>query len=63
MCFFLTTEVKNLKQLVRNIVDPLRDLGHVDRGHIGKKPGSTADETSSSTSTKQSSTEKADESV
>ena len=25
------TEVKLLKQLVRNIVDPTRDLGHVDR--------------------------------
>ena len=62
MRFFLT-EVKTLKQLVRNIVDPLRDLGHVDRGHIGKKSGSTTDEISSPTSTKQSTTEKGDESI
>ena len=27
----LLTEVKHLKQLVRNIIDPTRDLGHVDR--------------------------------
>lgn len=27
----LSTEVKQLKQLVRNIIDPSRDLGHVDR--------------------------------
>ena len=33
------TEVKNLKQLVRNVVDPDRDLGHVDRDHGEKKAG------------------------
>lgn len=25
--------MKHLKQLVRNIIDPTRDLGHVDRHH------------------------------
>ena len=29
-------EVKHLKQLVRNVIDPSRDLGHVDRGGHGK---------------------------
>lgn len=29
-------EVKNLKSLVRNVVDPSRDLGHVDRA-LGKE--------------------------
>lgn len=29
--YYLSTEVKQLKQLVRNIIDPSRDLGHVDR--------------------------------
>ncbi|KAF6230188.1 hypothetical protein HO133_004527 [Letharia lupina] len=56
-------EVKNLKQLVRNVVDPDRDLGHVDRDHNGQKPGSASDEKDSSVSTGQSSTEKAEESV
>ena len=37
-------EVKNLKQLVRDIVDPDRNLGHVDRNHDEKKIGSTVDE-------------------
>ena len=41
---FSLVEVKNLKQLVRDIVDPDRNLGHADRNHNGKKPGSTADE-------------------
>ena len=62
MCFFLT-EVKKLKQLVRNVVDPLRDLGHIDRGHNGKQPGTTTDEISSFMATGQSSTEKAEESI
>lgn len=35
----MKTEIKQLKSLVRNIVDPSRDLGHVDRalgkGHTG----------------------------
>lgn len=31
--------MKTLKQLVRNIIDPDRDLGHVDRDHQGKKTG------------------------
>lgn len=30
-------EVKHLKQLVRNVIDPGRDLGHVDRHHGGKE--------------------------
>ena len=29
-------EVKQLKQLVRNVIDPDRDLGHVDRHHKEK---------------------------
>lgn len=29
--FCCCTEVKQLKSLVRNIIDPSRDLGHVDR--------------------------------
>ena len=41
---FTLAEVKNLKRLVRDIVDPDRNLGHVDRNHNGKKPGSTADD-------------------
>ncbi|KAL2052304.1 hypothetical protein ABVK25_007463 [Lepraria finkii] len=34
-------EVKHLKQLVRNIIDPTRDLGHVDghRKHKKAEPG------------------------
>ena len=43
MRFFLA-EVKNLKKLVRDIVDPDRNLGHVDRNHNEKKPVSTSDE-------------------
>ena len=53
--------MKNLKQLVRDIVDPDRNLGHVDRDHKGKKPGSIAVE-KSSMSTKQSAIEEAEES-
>ena len=30
-------EVKHLKQLVRNIIDPTRDLGHVDRHNTPAK--------------------------
>ena len=41
---FPLAEVKNLKRLVRDIVDPDRNLGHVDRNHTGKNPGSVADE-------------------
>ena len=41
---FSLEEVKNLKQLVRDIVDPDRNLGHVDRNHNEKKTGSSADE-------------------
>ena len=29
-------EVKQLKQLVRNVIDPDRDLGHIDRHHKEK---------------------------
>lgn len=60
---FLLTEVKKLKQLVRNVIDPDRDLGHVDRNHYGKKPGSTSDQQSTSRATGQSSTGKAQESI
>ncbi|EER43311.1 conserved hypothetical protein [Histoplasma capsulatum H143] len=38
------TETKQLKSLVRNIVDPLRDLGHVDRALAQKKGGGKAAE-------------------
>lgn len=36
------TETKQLKSLVRNIVDPSRDLGHVDRA-LAKKQGKGED--------------------
>ncbi|KAM0799351.1 Rdx family-domain-containing protein [Usnea florida] len=49
-------EVKKLKQLVRNVVDPNRDLGHVDRSHDGKGSGSVSDEKSYSMVTGQLST-------
>ena len=62
LCFALT-EVKKLKQLVRNVVDPNRDLGHVDRSHDGKGSGSVAYEKSYSMSTGQLSTDEAEESV
>lgn len=62
LCFVLT-EVKHLKQLVRNVVDPDRDLGHVDRDHKQNKSGSTADEKSSSVSTGQLSTGKVKDSI
>ena len=52
--------MKNLKQLVRSVVDPNRDLGHVDRDHVGKKRGPTSDGKSTLS---QSSTEKAEEST
>lgn len=54
--------MKNLKQLVRNIVDPSRDLGHVDRNHNGGKPESASDEKPSPMSSGQSSAGKAEES-
>ena len=41
---FSLAEVKDLKRLVRDIVDPDRNLGHVDRNHNRKKPGLIADE-------------------
>ena len=56
------TEVKNLKQLVRNVVDPNRDLGHVDRDHKEKKAGSVLDKKPSML-TGQSDTPKAEEST
>ncbi|KAL9136193.1 MAG: hypothetical protein Q9175_002602 [Cornicularia normoerica] len=56
-------EAKKLKQLVRNVIDPYRDLGHVDRNHDGGKPGSTSDEKYSFMLTGRPSTEKADESI
>ena len=31
MCANYSVEVKHLKSLVRNIIDPSRDLGHTDR--------------------------------
>ena len=58
MWFFLT-EVKTLKQLVRNIIDPDRDLGHVDRSHHAKKPRSISNG-KPSMSAGQSPTEKAE---
>ena len=42
LCFVLfvpkltTTEVKTLKSLVRNVIDPQRDLGHTDRALRGE---------------------------
>ncbi|KAG5289515.1 selenoprotein domain-containing protein [Histoplasma ohiense] len=36
-------ETKQLKSLVRNIVDPSRDLGHVDRALARKKGGGKAE--------------------
>lgn len=54
--------MKDLKQLVRNVIDPLRDLGHIDRDHKGKKPESTSDD-KTYMSMVQSSMEKAKESV
>lgn len=54
--------MKNLKQLVRNVVDPNRDLGHVDRDHVGKKRGPTLGE-NPTLSTEQSSIEKTEEST
>ena len=54
--------MKDLKRLVRDIVDPDRNLGHVDRNHNGKKPGSTADE-KALTSTSQSPDREAEEST
>ena len=44
------TEVKHLKQLVRNIIDPTRDLGHVDRQHPKRSSTTTTTSPSSSTS-------------
>jgi hypothetical protein len=49
LSFFLTnrsccfTEVKQLKSLVRNIIDPSRDLGHVDRALKASKTTASAD--------------------
>ncbi|KAL8792976.1 MAG: hypothetical protein Q9195_004473 [Heterodermia aff. obscurata] len=40
---------KHLKQLVRNIIDPTRDLGHVDRHHPKPLPDPTTSPSSSST--------------
>lgn len=57
---FSVAEVKNLKQLVRDIVDPDRNLGHVDRNHNEKKPGSTVHE-KAPMSTDQSPDRKAEE--
>lgn len=54
--------MKNLKQLVRNVVDPNRDLGHVDRDHVGKKRRPISDE-NPTLSTEQSSIEKTEEST
>ena len=54
--------MKNLKRLVRNVVDPTRDLGHVDHDHVGRKQGPISDE-KSTLSTGQSSIEKAEEST
>ena len=33
VCACRTIEIKVLKQLVRDIIDPKRDLGHADRDH------------------------------
>lgn len=48
--FFLTkkTEIKHLKSLVRNVIDPSRDLGHVDRA-LGQKVENTAAPTATGT--------------
>ena len=42
--------MKKLKQLVRDIIDPDRHLGHIDRGVTGKKPGPNLEENSPSLS-------------
>ena len=55
--------MKKLKQLVRNVVDPSRDLGHVDRSHDGKGSGLVSDEKSYSMSTGLLSTDEDKESV
>lgn len=39
-------EVKHLKQLVRDVIDPTRDLGHVDRTHGREEGRSINDELS-----------------
>ncbi|OJD11742.1 hypothetical protein AJ78_07540, partial [Emergomyces pasteurianus Ep9510] len=39
----ICTETKQLKSLVRNIVDPSRDLGHVDRALAKKKQGAAGE--------------------
>ena len=57
---FPLAEVKNLKQLVRDIVDPDRNLGHVDRNHNEKRTGSTVHE-KAPTSIGQSSDRKTEE--
>lgn len=53
--------MKSLKQLVRNVIDPSRDLGHVDRHHNEKKPGSTSDKQPTPTPTGHTSTGKAED--
>ena len=53
--------MKNLKQLVRDIVDPDRNLGHVDRKHNEKRTGSTVHD-KAPTSTRQSPDRKTEES-
>lgn len=44
-------EVKHLKQLVRNVIDPGRDLGHVDRHHGGKEENQERKDVESETQT------------
>ncbi len=41
--FIKYLEVKHLKQLVRNIIDPTRDLGHVDRHNKSEKTEQSGD--------------------
>ena len=58
----LPTEVKKLKQLVRNVIDPDRHLGHIDRGNNERKPEAISDEAPSSMLSGRSFPEKAEQS-
>ncbi len=42
-------EVKHLKQLVRNVIDPDRDLGHIDRDHKGLEENGAREEVKADT--------------
>lgn len=51
LIIFKLAEVKHLKQLVRNIIDPTRDLGHVDGHRKDKKAEPTDNKTPTKTQT------------